>query len=550
MRLLRRSAVAKEKKRVVILGGGFAGVYTARYLEKALGRRGDFEVVLVNKENYFVFQPLLAEVVSGAIGVTDAVSPLRRLLPRTELHVREVESVDLKRRTVTTAPGFLPHPHVLKYDHLVLALGSVTDFRGMRGVAEHALPFKNLGDALRIRNHVIHALEEASIESDYEPRRRLLTFVVAGGGFSGVEVVAELNDFVREAARSYRQINAAEIRVVLLHAGARILPEVTERLGLFAQRLLRRRGVEIHLNTRLHAATGVEAILEDGRRIPTRTLVSTVPSSPHPLVESLELPRNRAGRLLANSFLEVEGAEGLWALGDNALVPLAGGQGSSPPTAQHATRQAKVAAHNIAAAIRGGEKREFSFKELGKLGALGRRSAVAEVFGVPVAGLPAWLMWRAVYLSKMPGWGRRLKVAASWALDVLLPTELAQLKLDDSAKLSKEHFEPGQEVFAQGDLGDRVYIIVRGRAAVLREEGGRTFKLAVLGPGEFFGEMAVLGDTTRNATVRAVEALDVVALPKREFMLVTSNLPDARQRFGEVVRRRRRAAAVAFGHPI
>src|ERR1051325_4760107 len=217
MRLLKRSATAKEKKRVVILGGGFAGVYTARYLEKGLGRREDFEAVLVNKENYFVFQPMLAEVFSGAIGVTDAVSPLRRLLPRTELHVREIESVDLKNRTVTTAPGFQPHPHVLKYDHLVLALGNVTDFRGLRGIAEHALPFKNLGDALRIRNHVIHALEEAAIEEDYETRRRLLTFVVAGGGFSGVEVVAELNDFVREAARSYRRISAGEIRVVLLH---------------------------------------------------------------------------------------------------------------------------------------------------------------------------------------------------------------------------------------------------------------------------------------------------------------------------------------------
>ena len=547
MRLLKRSTSGKDKKRVVILGGGFAGVYTARYLEKALGRREHFEVVLVNKENYFVFQPMLAEVVSGAIGVTDAVSPLRRLLPRTELHVREIESVDLKRRTVTTAPGFLPHPHVLKYDHLVLALGNVTDFRGMRGIAEHALPFKNLGDALRIRNHVIHALEEAAIEEDYEPRRRLLTFVVAGGGFSGVEVVAELNDFVREAARSYRRIDASEIRVVLLHAGARILPEVTEKLGLFAQRLLRRRGVEIHLNTRLQAATGTEAILEDGRRIPTRTLVSTVPSSPHPIIESLELPRNKAGRLTANSFLEVEGAEGLWALGDNALVPLADGKGGSPPTAQHAIRQAKTAAHNIVAAIRGGERRKFDFKDLGKMGALGRRSAVAEVFGVPVAGLPAWLLWRAVYLMKMPGWGRRLKVAASWALDVLLPADLVQLKLDDSVKLSREHFEPGQEVFVQGDLGDRVYIITKGRAEVLRGEGGRTVRLAELGPGEYFGEMAVLGDTTRNATVRCVEALDVVSLPKREFMLVTSNLPDARQQFGEVVRRRRRATALAFG---
>ncbi len=545
----------EERKRVVILGGGFAGVYTAQYLERALGRRGDFEIVLVNKENYFVFQPMLAEVVSGAIGITDAVSPIRRLLPRTDLHVREIESVDLKKRTVTTAQGFQPHPHVLHYDHLVLALGSVTDFRGMRGLPEHALPFKNLGDALRIRNHVIHALEEAAVErDDVELRRRLLTFVVAGGGFSGVEVVAELNDFVREAARSYRHINPSEIRVVLLHAGERILPEVTERLGLFAQKILKKRGVEIRLKTRLAAATGNEVILQDGKRIGTRTLVSTIPSSPHPIIESLDLPRNKAGRLMANSFLEVEGAENVWALGDCAVVPLANGAGNSPPTAQHAIRQAKVAAHNIVTSIRvgirGGERRAFDFKDLGKMGALGHRSAVAEIFGVPVSGYLAWLIWRAVYLMKLPGWGRRLKVAASWLLDLLLPTELVQLKLDDSEKLAKEHFEPGREVFCQGDLGDRVYIIVKGRAEVLREEQGRTIKLAELGPGEYFGEAAVLNNTTRNATVRCTEALDVLSVPKRQFMLMASALPSERQRFEEVMSQRASATTLALGQTV
>src|SRR5919202_1339861 len=346
----------RKRERVVILGGGFAGVYTALHLEKALGRRDDFEIVLINKENYFVFQPMLAEVVSGAIGLLDTVSPIRRLLPRTDLHVREIEAVDLKNRTVTTTPGFRPHPHVLTYDHLVLALGNVTDFRGLRGLPEHAIPFKNLGDALYLRNHVIHALEEAAVEQDDEElRRQLLTFVVAGGGFSGVEVVAELNDFVRGVARSYPQINPAEIRVVLLHSRGRILPEVTERLGLFAQKILVGRGVELRLNTRLEAATGDEAVLADGTRIPTKTLVSTVPSSPHPVVESLDLPRDKSGRLVANSFLEVEGAENVWALGDCALVPTGDGTAASPPTAQHATRQAKTAAHNIVAAIRGGQ---------------------------------------------------------------------------------------------------------------------------------------------------------------------------------------------------
>src|SRR5262245_14118747 len=282
----------RRKPRVVILGGGFGGVYTALALEKALGGRDDYEIVLVNNENYFVFQPMLPEVISGTIGLTDVVSPLRRLLPGTDIHVRDVESVDLEKRTVTTSPGFHPHPHVIPYDHLVLALGTVTDFRGLPGLPEHALPFKNLGDALTLRNHVIRALEEASIERhDMELRRQLLTFVVAGGGFSGVEVAAELNDFVRNVSSNYRRIDPADIRVILLHAQERILPEMKESLALFAQKILQRRGVELRLGTRLASATGRAAILADGETIPTRTLVSTVPAFSHPLIEAMSLTK-------------------------------------------------------------------------------------------------------------------------------------------------------------------------------------------------------------------------------------------------------------------
>ena len=373
----------QARKRVVILGGGFAGVYTAQYLEKALGRRDDFEITLINKENYFVFQPMLPEVISGSIGLLDTVSPIRRLLPRTNLHVRDIESIDLANKTITTSPGFRPHPHIISYDYLVFALGNVTDFRGLRGLPEHALPFKNLADALYLRNHVIRALEEAAIETDdMELRRQLLTFVVAGGGFSGVEVTAELNDFVREVARNYRGIDPKELRVVLIHSQERILPEMSEKLALFAQDILKKRGVEIMLNARLEAATGEEAILKDGERIPTRTLVSTVPSSPHPIIDGLALPKGKNGRLIANKHLEVEGAENIWSVGDCAQVPTPKGEGFCPPTAQHAIRQARTAANNILVALRGsGERQSFAFEGLGTMGALGHRSAVAEIFG-------------------------------------------------------------------------------------------------------------------------------------------------------------------------
>ncbi len=529
-----------KRKRVVILGGGFAGVYTALHLEKALKAKDDFEILLINKENYFVFQPMLAEVVSGNVGILDTVSPIRRMLPRTDLHVREIEAIDTKNQTITTTPGFRQQPNVIHYDYLVVALGNVTDFRGLRGLPEHAIPFKNLSDALYIRNHVIHVLEEAAIEhQDERLRRQLLTFVVAGGGFSGVEVVAEINDFVREVIKNYPRINSAEVQVVLLHALDRILPELDEKLARYAQKILARRGVDIRLKTKLEAATGDEALLADGTRIPTKTLISTVPSSPNPLIDMLDLAKER-GRLKVDSSLLVAGTNNVYALGDCALVPLVDG-GFSPPTAQFAIRQGKTAAQNIVSSIRGGRRTTFQFKELGKLGVLGHRSAVAQVFGINVSGFLAWFLWRTIYLMKLPGWGRRLKVAASWTFDLFLPPELVQLKLTNSMGVAHEHFEPGQEIFRQGDLGDRIYIISSGRAEVVRTEGGQEHSLALLGPGEYFGEMALLNQTTRNATVRCLESLDVLSIHKREFSVLAANLPAMRESFEQVMNQRRSA---------
>lgn len=531
--------MSQNRPRIVILGGGFAGIYTAMALERGLRGRDDFEIALVNRENYFVFQPMLPEVVSGGIGITDLVSPIRSLLPRTELHVRDVETVDLERREVRTSPGFTPHAHSVHYDHLVLALGNVTDFRGLPGLPEHALPFKNLGDALFLRNHVIHALEEAAIEQhDAELQRQLLTFVVAGGGFSGVEVVAELNDFVRRVARRYRAIDASKIRVLLLHSQERILPEMDESLALFAQKLLARRGVEIRLGTRLEAATGYEAVLKGGERVPTRTLVSTVPSSPHPLVESLSLPKAKNGRLLTTEHLRVQGTGCVWAAGDCALVAMGRSGDPAPPTAQHATRQAEVLAHNIVAELRGGAKRTFDFRGLGKMGSLGRRSAVAQVLGIKLSGFAAWWLWRTVYLMKLPGWTRRFRVAAAWALDLLLPAENVQLKLGPSRGLGREHYEPGQFVFRQGDLGDRIYIVLSGAAEVLRADGEGERVLARLGPGECFGEMAIVQEKARNASVRCAEAMDVLSLPKQEYAALAAHLPDLRASFERLTKER------------
>jgi NADH dehydrogenase len=300
-----------------------------------------------------------------------------------------------------------------------------------------------------------------------------------------------------------------------------------------------RRGVEIRFNTVLEAATGDAAILRGGETIPTKTLVSTVPSFPHPLLETLPLAKGKNRRLLATRHLQVEGRTDVWALGDCALVPQSDGT-PSPPTAQHAVRQAAVAAHNIVATLHGRPLRTFDFKGLGKMGSLGHRSAVAELpGGIKVSGFLAWFIWRSIYLAKLPGWGRRLRVASAWTLDLLLPPELVQLKLGGSRGVTQEHFEPGQDVFRQGDLGDRVYLVMSGGAEVWRSVDGVETRLGRLGPGDWFGEMALLNETTRGGTVRCTEAMDALSLPKSEFGVLAANVPELRRSFEKVMEKRR-----------
>lgn len=542
--------MAKSRRtRILILGGGFAGVYTAMALEKRIGRDPDVEIGLVSRDNYLVFQPLLPEVISGGIGILDTLAPIRRLCPNTNLYVRAVEGIDLEKRVVTTSSGFRHRPYRLEYDHLVLALGSITDFGGQPGLREHALPFKYLGDALVLRNQIIHALEEADIEEDPQLRQALLTFVVAGGGFSGVEVVAQINDFVRKVAGSFRRIERGQIRVVLL-AGARILPELPEDLAAFAHRVLQRHGVEIRLNTRLSGATADSALLPRGERIPTKTLVSTVPSASNPLLAALACPKDR-DRIIVNEYLEVPDYPGVWAIGDCARVPDRRTGQPCPPTAQHATRQAKCVASNILATLHGRPPQPFTFKALGKLGGLGHHSAVAEILDLKLAGFPAWLLWRVIYLLKLPGLDRKLRVATDWFLDLLLKPDIVQLRTHDAPAVGREHFEANETIFGQGDRGDRLYIIVDGEVEVVkREVGGREGILAVLGPGECFGEMALVSDLPRMASARSRTSVNLLTVDRTAFAALFGALPPLRGLFQQLIERRSAAVAESPpGHP-
>ncbi|MEP6962743.1 MAG: FAD-dependent oxidoreductase [Acidobacteriota bacterium] len=523
-------------KRILILGGGFAGVYAARRLERIL-RPEEASIQLVNQENYLVYQPMLPEVISGSIGITDIVSPIRHLCPRTQLIMREVENIDLQRKVVTVSPGFRPRQLELPYDYLIIALGGVTNFYGMPGMLEHGKPFRTLADALVLRNHLIQVMEEADVESDADLRKKLLTFVVAGGGFSGVELIAELNDFVRSVKYNYPRLRNEPVRCVLVHPKEHILPEMDQKLALFAEKIMTKRGVEILANDRVTAATSEKAVLKSGKEIPCKTLASTVPSALPAVLQRLECTKEK-GRLVANNKLELAGFEGqVWAVGDCAAASTVAGN-PVPPTAQHATRAAELTADNIAAAMRGGEARGFEFEGLGKLASLGHYSAIAEIFGIRVSGFVAWALWRVIYLMKMPGLNRKVRIGMDWLVALLFPPDLVQIKAARDTGMVRQHFDAGEAVFAQGDLGDNVYIIEKGQCEVVRESDGEGQHLADLGPGDYFGEMAVLGNVSRSATVRATKATDVLLIPRGDFHLLKSGVPAFGAVFEELAKKR------------
>jgi NADH:ubiquinone reductase (H+-translocating) len=433
-----------DKTRILILGGGFGGLYAALHLDKTLAKDESVEITLINRENFFLFTPMLHEVAASDLDVTHIVSPVRKLLKRVKIFNGETEAVDLENRQVHVSHGKEHHHHALDYDHLVLSLGSVTNFYGNKGLEENALTMKSLGDAIYLRNHLISNLEEADFECCPYVREPLLNFVVAGGGFAGVETIAGINDFLREAVKFYPHLNEKMLRVVLVHAGDVILPELSAKLGKYAENLLKKRGVEIHLNTRVTDVTEREIILSDGTKIVTNTLIWTAGTAPNPMLDKIPCMKER-GKLLTDEFLRVEGFENVWAVGDCAAIPDYENGGFHPPTAQHAIRQGKTLAHNLTAAVRGGRKKPFSFKTIGQLAALGKRTGVAQIFGLNFSGFAAWWLWRTIYLMKLPRLEKKVRVALDWTLDLLFSKDFVQFLTLRAPTVSRDETEFADE---------------------------------------------------------------------------------------------------------
>jgi len=412
------------RTRIVIAGGGFAGLYAAKQFERTLARRPDIEVTLISHENFILFTPMLHEVAAGDLLPGDIVNPLRRILRRVHVVVAEVEAIDLTTRSVRCRNALQDVERTFEFDHLLLALGAETNFFDTPGVRDWAVTMKNLADAALLRNRMVALLEEASLHNDEAMQRELLTFVTAGGGFSGAETTGAVNDFLRETARFYPAVKPEMIRTILVHGGEYLLPELGEELGRYAERKLKKRGVAVMTGALVKSYDGSVVQVNDGTSISAATLIWTAGAKPSPVVESLACPKER-GRILVDDCLAVAGIPGLWAAGDCAAVPDGTGK-FYPPTAQHGMREAVVAAENIAHAIAGEPLKAFRYKTVGMLASLGHHTGVAKFFGMKFSGFVAWWMWRSVYLAKLPRLAKKLRVAVDWTLELFFGREIEQ----------------------------------------------------------------------------------------------------------------------------
>ncbi|MGH2442897.1 MAG: NAD(P)/FAD-dependent oxidoreductase [Chloroflexota bacterium] len=428
-----------EKKTVVVLGAGFAGVAVFQELRR-LFTAEECEIVVIDENNFSLYTPMLTEAAGGEVDAADIVAPIRAL---TGVDVRyeqaKVQAIDVEHGLVTVIMGNeeagIPRDSKeILYDHLVVCVGSITNFHHIPGLKDHALRAKTVSDAIEIRNRSLAVVERAGEEKDPEKRKALLTFVVGGGGFSGIETIAAVNGMVRErVTKGNGGVREQEIAMKVVQPGGRILPEISESLASYTQQELNARGIEVMLDTEVIGA-GEDWVEvkgkhdEKGHKIPARTLIWAGGVTPSPVIDTAKLKRGKHGGIVVDSTCAVSGHTNIWSLGDCAEIPIPGKNGKTyAPTAQNASREGKLVAHNIHAALTGGQAEPFVYKPIGELAIIGKRTGVAEIYGFRFKGVVAWILWRAVYLAKLPRMAQRLKVVLDWSLDAIFGHEIAEV---------------------------------------------------------------------------------------------------------------------------
>jgi NADH dehydrogenase len=520
--------------RVVCLGSGYVAAYLSYGLRRQI-RRGVVDLTVVGRDNFHTFHGFIPEMLVGRIQPGQIITPMRRMVEPARFHNAEIQSIDLQRHEVLTTRLLDGREYPIHYDHLVLALGSRDDPSRYPGLAEHAFLLRSYWDALKTRNHIIDMLEMAEIERDPVERRRLLTFVVAGGNYGGVEVATELQHYFQLLVRKeYPGVRPDEVRVVLIHSGEELLPELLPhhvKLQRWAERYLLTTGLEILRNRRLAAATPEEAVLDSGERIPTRTIISCTGMGMPPVLEKLAVEKDERGRVKTDAFCRVIGSERVWAGGDCAAVPHPKG-GYNPPLAIFAITTGQTIGKNLARLFARRPLVPYRFVGLGDACSLGRGRAVGHLRGFPFYGRVAGLIRRVFLLYFMPRWDRRLRVVLDWILDPIIGREVVQFRVGDPVALRRELYEAGQEIVRQGEVGSRLYLIVTGQVQVICRGDEGEQMLATLGPGDHFGELAVFRNLRRTATVRALTRVEVIALGRTEAVALSGTI----RAFGDEVR--------------
>jgi NADH dehydrogenase len=486
---------------VLILGGGFVAQAAVKKLRRQI-RRGEVVVTVVDRDNYFTFHALIGEMVTGRILPSNILNPARRVFAPAQVHVGEIETIDIGEKKVVTRNRFDGTRSELAYDHAVVAVGTGENLEAYPGLAEHAYRLKSFDDCFRLKNHIMEMFELADIERDAEERRRLLTFFVAGGGFSGSELAGELADFVRRLTkREYRGIKREECRVVVVHPGPTLLPELyggknTERdergypkLVEYGMKHSRKLGVELMLETRVTGATPNEVYLSNGEHIPTRTIVSTVGSKPWPILDEIDLPKDSRGRLVTDEFLRVDGRPELWAGGDCGSVPHPKG-GTCPPVALFAKKEGQQIGKNIARSLAGKPLRPFRGSVIGQGISIGNRTAVGTLKGIPMKGKLAWLSWRSVVWGyAIPSWDRRFRLLADWVIWPFVGRDIVQMGPSEATAYDVRHhvYQPGEPIAESSRPVQLVPIIVEGEVEVYRGSDGSDELLETIGAGDHFG---------------------------------------------------------------
>ncbi len=510
---------------VVIAGGGFAGAYCANALAKAFGKDSRERIALIAERNVLVFQPMLAEVVGSSLSPVDVVNPLRLYCRNVTVLQGTISRVDWTTQQLDLDGGRFTRNHKVGFRHLVLALGNVTDLAAVPGMKEYGWPMKSLTDALRLRTALINRLEEANLVEDAKIKDRLMSFVVVGGGYTGVETAGQIFDFITEAKKFYSNLKLTAVKVYLIHSQSQLLGDIGLDLGAYATKVLRERGIEVRLNTKVTEVTATRIHMDTGDTIEANTVVSSIGSAPNPIVVDLcnQLKiTTKKGKVPVEPTMKVPGIDNLWAIGDCAAVPWndRGTMKLAPPTAQLAVRQGIQLGQNIGRTFAGQPLKPFTYRYMGQLAAIGDHRAVAEVFGLHFKGILAWWMWRTIYLAKLPGALRRLRVTIDWTFELLFPRDISILLPSPDDTFRAIHLEKGETLFEAGELCRAFFLLRRGSLS-LTYQGGEPVTLV---PNDVIQQETVDAQGKWNATVKALESSDVVVMRGRARDLLSRDL--------------------------